>query len=51
MSRKFIKVSPISALLMRIIEDVYRRDLVVYFRVYVHVIIKALIRFDSRYIA
>ena len=51
MSRKFIKASPISAPLMRIIEDVYRRDLVVHFRVHVRVIVKALMRFDSRYIA
>ena len=36
---------------MRIIEDVYRRDLVVYFRVHVRVIVKALMRFDTRYIA
>ena len=51
MSRKFIKASPISAPSMRIIEDVYRRDLVVHFRVHVRVIVKALMRFDSRYIA
>ena len=51
MSRKFIKAPPISAPSMRIIEDVYRRDLVVHFRVHVRVIVKALMRFDSRYIA
>ena len=51
MSRKFIKASPISAPSMRIIEDVYRRDLVVHFRVHVRVIVKALMKFDTRYIA
>ena len=50
-SRKFIKASPISALLMRIIEDVYRGDLVGYFRVYVRVVTKASMKFDTRYIA
>ena len=46
-----MEASHISAPLMRIIEDVYRRDLVVYFRVHVRVIVKALMRFDTRYIA
>ena len=50
MSRKFIKASHILALLMRIIEDIYRGDLVVYIRVYVCVIIKALMKFNVRYI-
>jgi hypothetical protein len=50
-SRKFIKASPISAPSMRIIEDVYRRDLVVHFGVHVRVIVKALMKFDTRYIA
>ena len=36
---------------MYIIEDVYRSNLVVYIRVYVRVIIKALMKFDTRYIA
>ena len=36
---------------MRIIEDVYRGDLVVYFRVYIRVVIKASIKFNTRYIA
>ena len=36
---------------MRIIEDVYGRDLVVHFRVHVRVIVKALMKFDTRYIA
>ena len=43
MSRKFTEVSYISALLIRIIEDVYRGDLIVHFGVYIRVIIKALI--------
>ena len=51
MSRKFTKASPISAPSMRIVEDVYRRDLVVYFRVHVRVIVKALMKVDTRYIA
>ena len=37
--------------LIRIIEDVYKRDLVVYFRVHVYIIIKALMKFNTRYIA
>ena len=41
----------ISAPSMRIVEDVYRSHLVVYIGVYVRVIIKALIKFDTRYIA
>ena len=36
---------------MRIIEDVYRGDLVVHIGVYVRVIIKALMKFDTRHIA
>ena len=36
---------------MRIVEDVYRSDLVVYIGVYIRVIIKALMKFDTRYIA
>ena len=51
MSRKFIKALAILAPLIRIIEDIYRRDLVVYFRMYVYIIIKALIKFNTRYIA
>jgi len=50
-SRKFTKASPISAPSMRIIKDIYRGDLVVYFRVYVRVVTKASIKFDTRYIA
>jgi len=50
-SRKFTKASPISAPLMRIIEDVYGGDLVVYFGVYVRVVTKASMKFDTRYIA
>ena len=46
-----MEASHISAPLMRIIEDVYRGDLVVYIRVYVRVIIKALMKFDTRHIA
>jgi len=36
---------------MRIIEDVYGGDLVVYFGVYVRVVTKASMKFDTRYIA
>jgi len=46
-----MKASPISAPSMRIIEDVYRGDLVVYFGVYVRVVTKASMKFDTRYIA
>ena len=42
-SRKLPKASPISPPLKRIIEDVYRGDLVVHFRVYTRVVMKALI--------
>ena len=42
-SRKLPKALPISPPLKRIIEDVYRGDLIVYFGVYTRVIIKALI--------
>ena len=51
MSRKFTEASYISAPLMYIIEDVYRGDLVVYIGVYIRVIIKALMKFNTRYIA
>ena len=51
MSRKFTEASYISAPLMCIVEDVYRGDLVVYIGVYVRVIIKALMKFDTRHIA
>ena len=51
MSRKFIEVLHILAPLMCIIEDIYRSNLVVYIRVYLRVIIKALMKFDTRYIA
>jgi hypothetical protein len=50
-SRKFIEALYIWAPLMRIIEDIYRGDLVVYIRVYIYVIIKALIKFNTRHIA
>ena len=50
-SRKFIEASHILAPSIYIIEDVYKSDLVVYIRVYVRVIIKALMKFDTRYIA
>ena len=50
-SRKFTEASHISAPLMRIVEDIYRSDLVVYIGAYVRVIIKALMKFDTRYIA
>ena len=46
-----LKASPISPPLMRIIEDVYRGDLGVYFGVYTRVVIKTLMEFDRRYIA
>ena len=36
---------------MRIIEDIYRGDLVVHFRVYTRVIMKTLMEFNRRYIA
>ena len=49
-SRKFMEVLYISAPSMRIVEDVYRSDLVVYIGVYIRVIIKALMKFDTRYI-
>ena len=51
MSRKFTEVLYILAPLIYIIEDVYRGDLVVYIRVYVCIIIKALMKFNTRYIA
>ena len=47
MSRKFIEASHISAPSVCIIEDIYRSDLVVYIGVYVRVIIKALMKFDT----
>jgi hypothetical protein len=50
-SRKFTEASHISALLMRIIEDIYRGDLVVYIGVYIRVIIKAVMKFNTRHIA
>ena len=51
MSRKLTEASYISAPLMRIVEDVYRSNLVVHIGVYIRVIIKALIKFDTQYIA
>ena len=51
MSRKFTEASHISAPLIYIVEDIYRGDLVVYIGVYVRVIIKALMKFDTRHIA
>ena len=51
MSRKFIEVLHILALLMHIVEDIYKGDLVVHIGVYVCVIIKALMKFDTRHIA
>ena len=50
MSRKLLKASPTSPPLKRIIEDVYRGDLVVHFGVYTRVVMKALMEFDRRYI-
>ena len=50
-SRKFIEALHILAPSMYIIEDVYRSNLVVYIRVYVRVIIKALMKFNTWYIA
>ena len=49
--RKFIEALYILAPSIYIVEDVYKSDLVVYIRVYVHVIIKALMKFNTRYIA
>ena len=46
MSRKFIEVLYILAPLIYIIEDVYKSDLVVYIKVYIYIIIKALIKFN-----
>ena len=36
---------------MYIIEDVYKGGLVVYFKAYIRVIIRSLIKFNTRYIA
>jgi hypothetical protein len=36
---------------MRIVEDVYKGDLVVHFEAYVRVIVKSLMKFDTRHIA
>ena len=49
--RKLAKASHISPLLMRIVEDVYKGGLVVYFEAYVRVIVRSLMKFDTRYIA
>jgi hypothetical protein len=49
--RKLAKASHISPPSIRIVEDVYKGDLVVHFKVYVHVIIKSLMKFDTRLIA
>jgi len=46
-----MEASYISAPSMRIVEDIYRGDLVVYIGVYIRVIIKALTKFDTRHIA
>ena len=46
-----MEVLHISAPLIYIVEDIYRGDLVVHIGVYIHVIIKALMKFDTRYIA
>ena len=46
-----MEASHISAPSMRIVEDVYRGDLMVHIRVYIRVIIKALMKFNTRHIA